>query len=69
VFVYVQQQRAHRLAVQRVSFVNRVSHELRTPLTNMLLNLDVVEDSLPETEKQPASRLALVREEAGGWRV
>jgi signal transduction histidine kinase len=65
VFVFVQQRRAHRLATQRVSFVNRVSHELRTPLTNMLLNLDVVKDSLAEAEAEPASRLALVREEAG----
>jgi signal transduction histidine kinase len=63
-FVYGQQRRAHRLAMQRVSFVNRVSHELRTPLTNMLLNLDIIEDSLPH-EGRAASRLALVREEAG----
>jgi signal transduction histidine kinase len=65
VFMFVQQGRAHRLAMQRVSFVNRVSHELRTPLTNMLLNLDVVADSLPDANAEPASRLALVREEAG----
>jgi signal transduction histidine kinase len=45
--------------------VNRVSHELRTPLTNMLLNLDVVKDSLPEADTEPTSRLGLVREEAG----
>jgi signal transduction histidine kinase len=66
VFVFVQQQRAHRLAAQRVSFVNRVSHELRTPLTNMLLNLDLVEDSLAEsnTSKESSGRLALIREEA-----
>ncbi|QIF00042.1 HAMP domain-containing sensor histidine kinase [Roseimicrobium sp. ORNL1] len=64
VAVFVQQRRAHRLAMQRVSFVNRVSHELRTPLTNMLLNLDIIEDSLPH-EGRAASRLALVREEAG----
>lgn len=63
-FAYGQQRRAHRLAMQRVSFVNRVSHELRTPLTNMLLNLDIIEDSLPH-EGRAASRLALVREEAG----
>lgn len=62
--VYAQQRRAHRLAMQRVSFVNRVSHELRTPLTNMLLNLDIIEDSLPQGGRA-ASRLALVREEAG----
>jgi signal transduction histidine kinase len=62
--VHAQQSRAHRLAMQRVSFVNRVSHELRTPLTNMLLNLDIIEDSLPH-EGRAASRLALVREEAG----
>ena len=65
VFVFVQQRRAHRLAMQRVSFVNRVSHELRTPLTNMLLNLDVVQDALPEPDAPYAPRLTLVREEAG----
>jgi signal transduction histidine kinase len=67
VLVFVQQRRAHRLAAQRVSFVNRVSHELRTPLTNMLLNLDLVEDSLGDssTSRDCSSRLALVREEAG----
>lgn len=63
--LFVQQQRAHRVAAQRVSFVNRVSHELRTPLTNMMLNLDVVDESLQDTAGEPASRLALVREEAG----
>jgi signal transduction histidine kinase len=59
-----EQRRAARLAGQRVSFVNRVSHELRTPLTNMLLNLDLVEEVLPE-ESGGAKRLALVKEEAG----
>lgn len=58
----VAQRRAALLARQRVSFVNRVSHELRTPMTNILLNLDVVEDSVPESA---AGRFALVREEAG----
>lgn len=58
----LQQRRAALLAQQRVSFVNRVSHELRTPMTNILLNLDVIEDSVPESA---ASRLGLVREEAG----
>jgi signal transduction histidine kinase len=65
IFIFVQQRRAHRQAAQRVSFVNRVSHELRTPLTNMLLNLDVVEDSFPGEGPKSTSRLALVREEAG----
>ena len=57
-----QQRRAALLARQRVSFVNRVSHELRTPMTNILLNLDVIEESVPETT---TSRFGLVREEAG----
>jgi len=57
-----QQRRAALLARQRVSFVNRVSHELRTPMTNILLNLDVIEESVPETA---TSRFGLVREEAG----
>jgi signal transduction histidine kinase len=55
--------REHRLAEQRVSFVNRVSHELRTPLTNILLNLDVAADDLEENA-EPARRLGLAREEA-----
>ncbi|MGV3663984.1 MAG: sensor histidine kinase [Prosthecobacter sp.] len=58
----VAQRRAALLARQRVSFVNRVSHELRTPMTNILLNLDVIEDAVPESA---AGRFALVREEAG----
>lgn len=57
-----QQRRAAKLAAQRVSFVNRVSHELRTPMTNILLNLDVIEESMPKTA---TSRFGLVREEAG----
>ena len=62
VFIFFQQRSALRLAAQRVSFVNSVSHELRTPLTNMLLNLDLVSGHI---EPGGASRLALVREEAG----
>lgn len=57
-----QQRRAALMARQRVSFVNRVSHELRTPMTNILLNLDVIEESVPETA---TGRFGLVREEAG----
>ena len=57
-----QQRRAALRARQRVSFVNRVSHELRTPMTNILLNLDVIEDAVPE---KVHNRFALVREEAG----
>lgn len=58
----VQQRRAARQARQRVSFVNRVSHELRTPMTNILLNLDLIEEAMPDAA---AGRFALVREEAG----
>lgn len=54
------QRRAMRTAQQRVSFVNSVSHELRTPLTNMMLNLDLAADELPEHP-----RLEHVRQEAG----
>lgn len=62
--LFFQQRHATRLAEQRVSFVNRVSHELGAPLTNILLNLDLLEDShaaLPETARQ---RLRVVSEEA-----
>jgi signal transduction histidine kinase len=60
--LHLQQRRAAKLAAQRVSFVNRVSHELRTPMTNILLNLDVIEESMPEAS---AGRFGLIREEAG----
>lgn len=65
IFIHAQQRRAWRLAQQRVSFVNSVSHELRTPLTNMLLNLDLVAETLGEEQPDTARRLNLVREEAG----
>ncbi|MBE7497330.1 MAG: HAMP domain-containing histidine kinase [Verrucomicrobiaceae bacterium] len=57
-----QQRRAAKIAAQRVSFVNRVSHELRTPMTNILLNLDVIEENVPQAG---AGRFSLIREEAG----
>lgn len=65
VFGFTQQCRAVRLAEQRVSFVNRVSHELRTPMTNILLNVDLLEDSVAEGNVVAAKRLGLVKEEAG----
>lgn len=65
VFGFTQQCRAVRIAEQRVSFVNRVSHELRTPMTNILLNVDLLEDSVAEEDLIAVKRLGLVREEAG----
>ncbi|WP_395753548.1 sensor histidine kinase [Prosthecobacter sp.] len=62
IWMSAQQRRAAHLAAQRVSFVNRVSHELRTPMTNIILNLDVIEDSVPDAT---TGRFAIVREEAG----
>ena len=63
---FFQQQRAVRLAEQRVSFVNRVSHELRTPLTNILLNIDLARDSIPSGDQSTtARRLDLIRDETG----
>ena len=63
-FGFTQQQLAFRLAEQRASFVNRVSHELRTPMTNILLNIDLLNDSLSEDDKPRTNRLSLIREEA-----
>lgn len=63
--IFFQQRRAERLAVQRVSFINRVSHELRTPLTNILLNVDLASEAIEENEgpKEAGQRLQLVAEE------
>lgn len=63
VMVTRSQKRAHQLATQRVSFVNRVSHELATPLTNMLLNLDLARESLSRDPAAADRRLDLVEEE------
>ena len=56
------QERALRIASERVSFVNSVSHELRTPLTNILLTTDLLSDEIATTSGQ--NRLGLVREES-----
>ncbi|MGC4015944.1 MAG: HAMP domain-containing sensor histidine kinase [Luteolibacter sp.] len=63
IFLCVQQNRAIRLAEERVSFVNRVSHELGSPLTNILLNLDLATEALHQQPHQTESRLKLVGEE------
>ncbi len=65
-FGFAQQNRALRLAEQRVSFVNRVSHELRTPMLNILLNVDLLSDPAygDGNPKKRTKRLGLIREEA-----
>ncbi|MDF1810787.1 MAG: HAMP domain-containing sensor histidine kinase [Verrucomicrobiales bacterium] len=63
VFGFIQQNRAFRLAEQRVSFVNRVSHELRTPMTNILLNLDLLADSIRDKSQRTEKSLGLIRDE------
>lgn len=60
---YTHQQKAMKLAEQRVSFVNQVSHELRTPLTNILLNVDLVAEAAGESDAEAQKRLALIQEE------
>lgn len=62
-FLYQHQNRALKLAAERVSFVNRVSHELGTPLTNLSLNLDLATEALATRPAEARKRLALVSEE------
>ncbi|RYD18032.1 MAG: HAMP domain-containing histidine kinase, partial [Verrucomicrobiaceae bacterium] len=62
-FLYQHQNRALKLAAERVSFVNRVSHELGTPLTNLSLNLSLATDSLTTRPAEARKRLDLVSEE------
>jgi signal transduction histidine kinase len=61
--LYQYQNRALKLAAERVSFVNRVSHELGTPLTNLSLNLSLATDSLTTRPAEARKRLDLVSEE------
>ena len=63
VVLMLQQERALKLAAERVSFVNRVSHELGTPLTNLSLNLDLATESLADRPVEARRRLGLVAEE------
>ncbi|MEO5917633.1 MAG: HAMP domain-containing sensor histidine kinase [Luteolibacter sp.] len=63
VLLYFQQNRALKLAAERVSFVNRVSHELGTPLTNLSLNLDLATEILLARPAEARRRLGLVAEE------
>lgn len=63
VVLMLQQQRALKLAAERVSFVNRVSHEFGAPLTNLSLNLDLATDFLTSRPEEARRRLGLVAEE------
>lgn len=63
VTLFRHQIRAHRVADQRVSFVNSVSHEFGTPLTNILLNLDLAKESIQSKPHHSRQRLGLVTEE------
>lgn len=63
IVLYRHQNRALKLAAERVSFVNRVSHELGTPLTNLSLNLSLATDSLTTRPAEARKRLDLVSEE------
>lgn len=63
IVIFIQQKTTLKLAQQRVSFINRVSHELRTPLTNIILNVDLANDSIDDNQPQIAQRLSLVKEE------
>ena len=62
-WLFIEQRRAIRLAGERVSFVNRASHELGTPLTNVLLNLDLANESLEARPRDARTRLDLATEE------
>ena len=59
----IQQNRAMKLAVERVSFVNRVSHEFGAPLTNLSLNLDLASEFMTTRPTEARKRIGLVGEE------
>lgn len=63
IYLTIVQNRALKLAEERVSFVNRVSHELGTPLTNILLNLDLAGRCTESRPIEARRRLKLVDEE------
>ena len=61
---FIQQRSMLARTAQRVTFVNRVSHELRTPLTNILLNLDLLADTMDDSAPDQVRRFSLIQEEA-----
>ena len=61
---FVHLRRWSKQAEQRVSFVNRVSHEMRTPLTNILLNIDLADQTIESAPAEASRRMTLVREES-----
>ena len=64
VMLFVRQQKAFQLAEQRVTFVNRASHELGAPLTNILLNLDLAQETITNHPEESARRIKIVKEES-----
>ena len=64
VFLYRENTRQSREALQRVSFVNQVSHELKTPLTNIRMYSELLQQSLGDTEEKAQRQLAIISAES-----
>ena len=63
-YFYKENTRELRTASQRVTFVNQVSHELKTPLTNIRMYADLLEEQIPEEDKQPRNYIKVITDES-----
>ncbi|MBI4558262.1 MAG: HAMP domain-containing histidine kinase [Candidatus Hydrogenedentes bacterium] len=63
-YLYRENTRAMREAMQRVTFVNQVSHELKTPLTNIRMYAELLEGELAETTDGLRGRLDVIVSES-----
>jgi len=63
-YFYRESTREMREAAQRVSFVNQVSHELKSPLTNIRMYAELLEQSVPEEDRQASQHLGVIVSES-----
>lgn len=64
VYLYRESTREIREAYQKVSFVNQVSHELKTPLTNIRMYAELLENSVPESNKKGIQYIEVISAES-----
>ena len=63
-YFYRESSREITEAAQKVSFVNQVSHELKTPLTNIRLYGELLQQTVPESEKKMRERADVIVNES-----
>jgi len=63
-YIYYEQRRTSREALQKVNFVNQVSHELKTPLTNIRLYAELLSKRLQSAESKEQRYIGVITNES-----